>query len=455
MFRVESSRALFPAVPSSLRLDFFKSLDCLSQTLRRACLVQGCFIAFIFASCATALSQTPQSLHTTDHVIFNASLVDMTEGHWHFRFPEVGRESAELALRPSDVIRWGSMVGATEKPAVWLKDGSILCGKLEITDDGNVGVTNDWFDVPPIDRSLVRVLVLQPPTTLKAWFELRSDITSLSGAEDVVWLRDAKRVSGVVRWTSASKLAIENNGANLEIAMGDIVAIAFSPALFSDSADDTQGYELGLVDGTHLREPVLKPTDSNVELLIAGELRCQSLDPPQQFYRSLVYLRGPKAGTNEALKTLMLADLPVANYRFNADSLLTWDLGVNSDVRGEPLTDGNGEVPNGISLHSSSQVAYRWTGGEGKLLAEAQLVRADSRIDQNVSLAEAHCRVILARGGKLETVEEFRLSPQSHRHSIDVDLQNAQLIAIVVESERFGQYGDEVHWLNARIVEAK
>jgi hypothetical protein len=63
---------------------------------------------------------------------------------------------------------------------------------------------------------------------------------------------------------------------------------------------------------------------------------------------------------------------------------------------------------------------------------------------------------MLARGSELETVERFSLQRKPDLRTpavklLDIDLSRAKLVVLVTEKADFGQYGDQVLWLDARI----
>jgi hypothetical protein len=73
-------------------------------------------------------------------------------------------------------------------------------------------------------------------------------------------------------------------------------------------------------------------------------------------------------------------------------------------------------------------------------------------------LGDVVCKVLLGRDRELTTAETFSISNLTARAAtgpgevrrVEVDITGAQLVVLVVEKARFGQWGDQVYWLDAR-----
>jgi len=152
--------------------------------------------------------------------------------------------------------------------------------------------------------------------------------------------------------------------------------------------------------------------------------------------------------------TSFLSDLTPARYRHLPDSTLSWELGADRDVMGGPLHTKQSIFLRGLATHSSSQVAYRWDGSPVRMLAEVTLAAALPGAAER--LGSVACQVLIARDGKLQTVHSFSLrrSAEGTAQSvemIDLELPDAQLIVLVTDKADYGQYGDHVLWLDARL----
>jgi hypothetical protein len=149
-----------------------------------------------------------------------------------------------------------------------------------------------------------------------------------------------------------------------------------------------------------------------------------------------------------------LSDLVPARYRHVSDSTLRWELGIDRDLFGAALHTDSSLYLRGLASHSSSQIAYRWDGSPVRLLAEVTLAAAAP--GSAAQLGSVDCQVLVARGGKLQSVHTFSLRRTAQGATqmvelIDLELRDAQLIVLVTDKSDYGQYGDHVLWLDARL----
>ena len=410
------------------------------------------------------LAAQEQSLHTDSGVYLKALPLKIASSDvWEF---QLGDQRTPLA--GSQIIRWGSWPGITAAQGVWLADGSWLCGQVQLAGE-TLSVGSDWLQPTPLAWRDLRGLVLTPPSTLPAWLELQAQMLAADGDQDRLWLRGGKKLSGIISEPLASGdqppelLEVSAGGQVLQLPLEEIEAIVFSPALLGPLPAHPGHLQLGLEDGSLLKVSQLRPADSGVGVLLASGLELQSWDNPRAFCQAVRYLAHQPAAAADRRYT-MLSDLPVASYRHISDSSLVWELGVDRDVNGLSLHTAKGIFGRGLAVHSAAQVAFRWDGSPARLLAEVTLAAAAPQALP--TLGSARCQVLLARGEKLETVQQFTLSrrpgPSSAigdtpaaTHVINVDVSRAKLVVLVADKADFGQFGDHVLWLDARLAPAR
>lgn len=419
--------------------------------------------AILLASQSPLLAQSQlavQNLHTLDNIRPEAKLLALTlEGEWNFA---VGKDNTQLAAE--QIVRWGAWTGVRDESAVWLADDSWVCGRLSLSATG-VGVASDWLDVSPLAWNAVRGLVLAPPRTLNNWLELQTQMLAVQGEEDVLWLTNGTRLTGIVRWDEAfdapagqtlqlevgagTAVVGDTTGQSIRIPLGEIKAIVFSPTLFGRVAEPPAALWISLQDGSHLKTTRVDASPTGVQLALANGLQLKSLDFTEQFVGSIVGLARPGAAGAR-----FLSELHPASYRHVPDSSLRWELGVDRDVYGADLHTSQGIFAGGLATHSVSQVAYRWDGSPARLLAEVRLAAVPPGAAER--LGSVTCRILVARGGELQTLHEFDLQRVAHSQVPPVELlsvavQDAQLIVLVTDKSDYGQYGDHVLWLDARL----
>ena len=421
------------------------ALFCFQLTALLGC----CFASTIWLSGAQA-----QTLHTSTTIHTNVQLLNF-ENQDQLTFQIAERETT---VDSSRIVRWGQWAGVRDEQAVWLSDGSWLSGSVQFEHD-SISLVNDWFKPLKLPLASVRGVVLAPPTTLERWLHLQSQMLAASGEQDIVWLAGGKKLSGIIRWPADDvaspyhSLSIDAAGQMAEVAIDKLQALVFSPTLLGPVLPNPKATQIGLADGSLLRVAQLVTETNSVSIALSGAVTLTSLDDPQRFCRTIKFMASDQAATTET-GTQLLSDMQVASYRHVGDSSLSWELGVNRDLFGRSLHDRQAIYDHGLATHSTSQVAYRWDGSPGRLLAEVVVAAPPPQAVER--LGNVNCQILLARGGKLESAHSFTIARRATdgatlNHLVDLDVSNAKLIVLVTDKADFGQYGDQVLWLDARV----
>lgn len=385
-------------------------------------------------------------------------LPDMRLEHWSengFRF----LAADDQAMSCKNIVRWGRLPGIIGRQALWLNDGSWLAGQIIQVDSSSILFQHRWLDLAPIALRNIRAVIYTPSASLHEWVSAMQTLQSIQGNDDTVWLGDGSRLTGVIDWPSSQSelrvpLTIEVQQQRIEIAWERISMLAVSPALVGPLPAFRAATLVGLEDGSLLNVQNLSYAAESIEMDLASLGTVKTLDSPQEFCRAVRYLdRSDIPGVSR------LGDLQPLTYKFVPESELLFTLGVDQTVYGQPLVVGRraqtGVVRHGLAMHSSSQVAYRWDQSPGKFLAEVCLANP---ADPSVPLGDVVCKVLLGRDRELTTAETFSISNLTARAAtgpgevrrVEVDITGAQLVVLVVEKARFGQWGDQVYWLDAR-----
>ena len=397
---------------------------------------------------ATLLAQGTSWLHLADAIHPEARLSVLGDSKFTFL------NSRDLEIQTSSVVRWGRWMGVVGQQAVWLSDGSWLAGQILSVDDEYVSLQNRWLDLKAIPIKTVRALIYSPVASLPEWIDLIDQLEDLKGESDTVWLRDGSRLAGVVELSpigdpAAPAFTLEVGQEQLAIPWARVATLATSPTLIGPLTSDRLATTLGLEDGSRLNVSRLMPRPERVELELLPLGQVFSLDRAEVFASAIRLIERDEVSQVQRCDTLQ-----PTSFRFIPDSELIFTLGVNRSVFDRPLLVGHrleaGLVSRGLAMHSSSQVAFRWDKSPGKFLAEACMAGLP---DNQASLGDTACKVLIAKERELATAVEFVLSRNEQamtRQQVDVDITGAQLVVLVVEKARFGQWGDEVYWLDAR-----
>lgn len=384
------------------------------------------------------------ALHLRDRIQVGVRGVELTVDGCEF----VDRSGAKVA--GEDALRWGAWRGIVGKPAVWLSDGSWLCGDLKYA-DGRLLVSGKWLEDVVVPLENVRAIVLESFSSLQDFRSQFDRWIVLDGTEDRIWLRSGQQVSGVVEMVGSdgALLQLKTTGKTLEFGTDQVAAVVFSPALLGPLPKLNDSFELGVSDGSLIKAKSWMMDRGRWQAEISGGLSLSSIDMASRFSNEIQYVR--RLGIEGVTK---VSDLRLAQYKApSTGSLLKWKLGLDQDALGRSLLASEGLVFSGIGMHSTSQAAFRWDGSEADFVAELSFVPSDARSDRR--LGDTVCKVLIARDGRLETLFEKRLIRSSSEQSLSmvkVDVTNAQLIVLLVEQGEFGTLGDHVQWLDARVV---
>lgn len=390
------------------------------------------------------------NLHLADEIIPNTRLVDIAQDTLEF----------SIAGKPTTVpiaklARWGYYPGITRNSAVWLSDGSWICGDIVIQADEQAAISSSWWQPILVPLREIRAIVLQPPASLGQASALKAQLSNTDASRDTVWLISGRQASGILRWgdpTNDNKqimdLRLESGQSSSKLELSDVKQIVFSSALFPPLDPTPKSLQMGTADGSLLHVQNIQRDGARVRITTTGGIALVSLDSHSEFCRSLRYLE------NHLAEIKILSRIEAANYRFVAQNSLEWPVGKDVDLFDRPLMTKQGMVGTGLAMHSTSQLAYRWDGSAGILLAEVVMALPEEGADE--SLGSVECQVIVARNGKLDVAHQFPLRRgNTTAHQLQLNLSGAQLFALVVNEADKGQYGDHVLWLNARIAQPK
>ncbi len=399
------------------------------------------------------ISSEVHELHWQKGFLEAAQVVGLEDAAVVFRTgPEAtGRTRSAPAERPvpwDQLVGWGGWSGLRRQSAVWLIDGSWLCGDLTITAGGDVSVASDWFDCPAIPTTLVRGIVWEPPYSVENWLTRWQEVSGVTGNTDVVWTTKGEALRGILRWPQQEgvlrSVALESEGRNVELLLTDVEAVVYAPKLLGPLPRKRHGVSLAIADGSYLNCAEVRRAEGKVRLMLDCGLRLTSWVDAAHLARQIRGLFGFPP------PVVFLSDLAPADYKFLSNRGTRWELGRDVDVYGRPLlASDRGIVPTGLALHASSRVAYRHDGRPGRLRSEVLLALPQSPEQR---LGSVGVQVLVAREGRLQQAEALQLrrsEPAVHR--VDVELEGVQLIVIVVDQWDYEQLGDHVLWLHARI----
>lgn len=442
----------------------------------RSQILQRCLLVICWAGC-WLLSACPsfvwaQALHLPQEILPEAQLAGLdSQGRWVFQvgaaadghMSQLGKRGSsadldERRLRWDQFVRWGGWRLNTSSPSVWLDDGTWLCGQLQF-DEGVAIVESAAFEAIRIPMPQVRGIVFTPYANPYAMNQLIGEMRSATGDRDVIWLVDGRKVTGVMRMEASLqaqgglKIFLKGVKQDAELLPSDIRAVAISPTLHPRLDSFPQSPILGLLDGCRLNVRQQAIVGKRVEIETVGGLKVITRGDSNDLAGEVIFLAGQPAEVQR------LAGVTPASYKHIGDSLLQWPLGRDEDLLHRPLAGPDGNTSSGLAMHSLSQVAYRWDGTPGKLLAELCLAKPVG--SANSFGGSLTCEVLVARSAGLEKIGEYQLVRNADEGAsasvgpttlLELDITGAKLIVLVARPGSLGEYGDHVLWLDARLV---
>ena len=402
---------------------------------------------------AQSRNEPQHVLHLADQRVDSAQLLDIADdGRLIFQTTS-GVQTYDL----HDIVRWGKERSTPSSHYVWLSDGSWLAGRVQWKSERSFEVTSDWFQPQQFHLEDVRGLILQPPVSAKSFAELEQRMRAATGAADVLWNQRGEPLSGLLSLTLRQpvdgnseavpswSLKTKASAQSVALDADNIQAVVWSPVLRQQLSSLRGNSLMVLRDGSRLHvSALMRSGEGRVAVVLGNQQRLDAFDASRQFVAAIARISG------NPRKVTWISDMEPARYRFMQEGGLEWPLGRDKDLFGRPLIVADEVVQHGLVVHAPAQVAYRWDGRAAKFLADLDLIGAGEGASSDIGSVE--CKVLVAREGKL--VEVFK-SPVLRRETppapVQVDVDGAQLIVLLVEDADQGMVGDHVLWRDARL----
>ncbi|MBN1854214.1 MAG: NPCBM/NEW2 domain-containing protein [Pirellulales bacterium] len=358
-----------------------------------------------------------------------------------------GSAGSEQTVLIPELVRWGHPVDAENRSRAVLSDGSILIAADPWTVAEQVRLGDDTLRLVmrqigavEIPRELVCGILLHAPGDFHERELLVSTIASRSDSEDAVLLTNGDRLRGTVRSFSGERLLITTAAGDAEFKIPGIAAVLFNASFLRTSFPNGLRALVGLKDGSMLVARRIAPMtantpDSKIELETVGGMRLQVPS-----HDGIVYLQtlGGRA--------CYLSDMTPEYYKHIPYLDIPWPYYADRNVLAGRLRVGNLVYSKGIGVHSSARLVYKLQGSPRRFAAD---VAIDDAAGQRGS---AIFRVLLAKDGKWHDVFTSPVIRGGQMpQPVDVEIDNAQGLALVVDYADYGDELDYANWIDARL----
>ena len=344
------------------------------------------------------------------------------------------------------IVRFGGPRLIREDGVIALDDGSTLVAKELRTEGTTLHAYNRLWDEMAIPLRPIRGLLLRayldPDETRRAL----DRIQAYEGTQDRLLLANGDSVEGTFRRLSALDVEFQMADRALKLDRKRVLEIHFAAALRHVPRQEP-GVWVGLDDGTLLLAQQLQLSDDRltVRLPVGIELTSSPLENAFQF---LTYLR-PQAGTDAAGATASvqyLSDLEPISFKGLGFLSTEWNYQDDRDVLGGTLKSDRYVSQKGLGMHATARIAYR-------VPTEATRFRAKVGIDDGTNgLGSVIFRVYTSQTGNQwkPVYESPTVRGGDFPRDVDVPLEDAKGIALVVEFADGADVLDHANWLDAR-----
>ena len=414
----------------------------------------GC--ACLLLSATFAHSQS--TLHTVKQTIADARLVEVTAQN-QLQFQH-GEQTSDW--EPHQIVRWTNQVTTTPGPAVAGLDGSWLAGQIQWPDRHKIKLISKWFEPVELDLDNLRAVLTNPSPSWSETQSLQDRMLTVSGSRDMLWKRSTESTAGIVTiqlkksidaaspdrvvWNFQSQ-ASDNA---VELSSSDLAGVTFSPILRRSLTGRPTSIHMNLRDGSRLViDQLVRRADGRVECSLASGLKLVSLDEADEFVRAIAQV------TSRPPAISWLSELEPARYRLlESESKVPWPLGRDQDLFGQRLFDTQGTaIEHALVIHAPAQAAYRWDGKPARLMASLEIWQTPASGSNADPLGSAQAQILVARNGQLTQVWQSAIIRTGEAPvEMDIDVSNAQLIVLLVDSADLGSRGDHLLWRDVRLV---
>ncbi len=342
------------------------------------------------------------------------------------------------AIDVERVVRLGNPRPIQDGGVVLLDDGSQIVA-TELRSEGTTffGYNRLWdeFELPlrPI-RGLLLKAHLDPDQTRRALDQL----ADYQGGKDRLILSNGDHIDGTFRRLTALKVEIQVGQDPVELDRHRVQQIQFAGTVRRPPSGERAVW-VGLDDGSMLLARQLTLRDDRLTLqLFSGEtLTSSSLENP---HKLLAYLQP----TFSPIR--YLSDQEAISFKTLGFLTPQWEWQNDRNVLGGTLKSGGQFSRKGIGMHSTSRLAYRVTSPDVRFRAKVGID------DATQGAGSVIFRVYTSRtGSDWQPVYESPIvrggdSPLA----VDVPLEGARGLALVVEYADGADVQDHANWLDAR-----
>jgi len=366
-------------------------------------------------------------LITVDGQRRQAALVSVdAQGQCEFEYSE-GIQSLPLA----SIVSWGSPPDGDSGPVVFLTDGAQVVADVSRIENQHLELLSPIEGNVRLPLELARGILFQPSFDDHTRDAQIEEIVSAAGNADTLVLENRDVLSGKIQAFINDEFKLEAAVGEVAIPRTKVAAAILDPSLLSVPEPMGRRIYIGLQDGSRLvcKSVLVESGGAKLELLGGGQLSARR--------EQIEYLQ-PLGG-----EFTYLDELEPDSYRHVPYLSTSWPPGINRSTAGGQLRAAGKLYLHGIGMHSTARLTYRVDGVFRRFSADLAL---DDTAAQGGSVVfrvfvgnEQRFASDVVRGGQAPV-------------PIEVDIEGAETISLVVDFADRGDELDHAAWLNARLI---
>ena len=405
--------------------------------------------AFIVCSDLAVSATIGRQTLTVAEAPFDARLISIQADHSILL--EHDGNTRKVALR--DLVVWGSYIDQNRQPQLHLVNGGVLVGDILKVTPSQVTVYSRIFSEFAIPRSLLKAIVFEPPASPVSRDRFARQILSNAADHDEVQFTNGDVLRGAFaalptapKTDTLNRIGFQtrNRPIPFSIPLERLTALVLrrqespppQPAVRQGRPNRVA---LGFADGSRFEVDDIEANQQTIQLAIDQHLVLSA--NLKTFNNELTQIQPQNP------RLTFLSDLTPASYKHIPFLQRVWPPGIDENVLGGRLRTAGTIYAKGIGMHSAARITFR-------LDHRFRWFRSELGLDDaSENRGSVVFRVFLQRDGAWGSAYASPIvRGRSMPRTMNINVMQADAIALIVEFADRGDERDYANWLNARLV---
>ena len=346
----------------------------------------------------------------------------------------VDQQGKSIPSRANQLFRWGKPEPLKRHERILLHDGSQLVADDNWSEEGVFRTRDNAIEIKKngiwltFERKHVSSLMFTSSDSISG---------SPDSDNDTLFLRDGDQLSGKLVSIEADKVLFEAYGSELETSLQRVAGILLAHKAGTEPTPE-KTCQVGLADGSLIRATKLSVNGKSLLMSLLGQKKLQIPRGSLSFVQP------------NNTRVTYLSDLEPVNYQhtpyFDLQRAYTRDRSLDNLL----LSLAGRMHIKGLAMPTASRLVFKLDGEPLRFQAEIGVADPPTEADLSGSV---NFTVYLVRGGAFEQAFDSGILRSGDTPvSVDINLEGAAAIALVVDFADRGDSGDHALWLDARLV---